>query len=96
MKFSTYDNVSIYWQTAPAPVPYPDAVATMEARVAGIADGDTSELVWVLEHPALYTAGTSADVADLIDPDRFPVFQSGAGGAVYLSWAGAIGWVFYA
>ena len=52
----------------------------MEARVAAIAAGQASELVWLLEHPALYTAGTSADPADLVDADRFPVHGTGRGG----------------
>jgi lipoyl(octanoyl) transferase len=61
-------------------VDYPDAVAAMEARAAAIAEGQAGELVWLLEHPPLYTAGVSAKPADLIEPDRFPVFQSGRGG----------------
>lgn len=63
-----------------APVAYPDAVAAMEARVAAIRAGDAPELLWLLEHPPLYTAGTSADPSDLRDPDRFPVFETGRGG----------------
>ena len=63
-----------------APVAYPEAVAAMEARAAAIADGTAGELVWLLEHPPLYTAGVSAKAADLIEPDRFPVFASGRGG----------------
>jgi len=55
-------------------------VAAMEARAAAIAEGRAGELVWLLEHPPLYTAGVSAKPGDLIDPDRFPVFQSGRGG----------------
>jgi len=70
----------VEWRVADAPVPYEMAVAEMEARVAAIADGRAPELVWLLEHPALYTAGTSADAADLIDPKRFPVFKTGRGG----------------
>ncbi|SEH34401.1 lipoyl(octanoyl) transferase [Magnetospirillum fulvum] len=62
------------------PVSYPDAVAAMEERVAAIRAGTAPELVWLLEHPPLYTAGTSANPADLLDPDRFPVFPSGRGG----------------
>lgn len=52
----------------------------MEARAAAIADGTAGELIWLLEHPPLYTAGVSAKSADLIEPDRFPVFASGRGG----------------
>jgi len=70
----------VHWQTSSAPIPYLEAVADMEERVAGISGGQAAELVWCLEHPPLYTAGTSADVSDLIDPDRFPVFKTGRGG----------------
>lgn len=62
------------------PVPYDDALSYMEARVAAILAGEAEECVWLLEHPPLYTAGTSADPADLIEPDRFPVHQSRRGG----------------
>jgi lipoyl(octanoyl) transferase len=61
-------------------VQYPDAVAAMEARVAAIASGTASEQVCLQEHPALYTAGTSAKESDLLLPDRFPVFRTGRGG----------------
>jgi lipoyl(octanoyl) transferase len=71
---------AIEWQVSQAPVPYPTALAAMEERVAAIARGDASELIWFLEHPALYTAGTSAKPADLIGAARFPVYSSGRGG----------------
>ena len=61
-------------------VPYPEAVAAMEAQVAGIAAGTAPEQVWFLEHPPLYTAGTSAKAADLLEGDRFPVYTTGRGG----------------
>jgi lipoyl(octanoyl) transferase len=61
-------------------VSYPDALSGMDAAVAGIAQGHAHERVWLLEHPPLYTAGTSADPADLVSPDRFPVFATGRGG----------------
>jgi lipoyl(octanoyl) transferase len=67
------------WRTEPGLLAYPDAVAFMEQRVAEIADGTAPELVWLVEHPPIYTAGTSAHPADLLDP-RFPVFQTGRGG----------------
>jgi lipoyl(octanoyl) transferase len=67
------------WQVAPGLTPYPDAVAFMEARAAAIADGTARELVWLVEHPPIYTAGTSAKDADLLDA-RFPVFKTGRGG----------------
>ena len=70
----------VEWAISDMPVGYLPAVAVMEARAAAIAAGEARELVWLLEHPALYTAGTSAKPADLLQPDRFPVFQSGRGG----------------
>ena len=63
----------VEWITAPGPVPYPEALAFMEARVAAIAAGTAPEAIWLIEHPPLYTAGTSARREDLTDPDRFPV-----------------------
>ena len=70
---------ALEWRVESAPVAYPDAVAEMERRVAAIHAGEAPEVVWLLEHPPLYTAGTSARDEDLIDP-RFPVFKSGRGG----------------
>lgn len=67
------------WRVTPGLTPYPDALAEMEARAAAIADGLAGELIWLLEHPPVYTAGTSADPAELIDP-RFPVHRAGRGG----------------
>jgi lipoyl(octanoyl) transferase len=67
------------WRISEAPVPYETALATMEARVAAIAEGRAGELVWLLEHPPLYTAGTSAKDGDLIEA-RFPVYDAGRGG----------------
>ena len=67
------------WRISQAPVRYPDAVAAMEARVAEIATHQAGELVWLLEHPPLYTSGTSGKAQDLLDP-RFPMFASGRGG----------------
>jgi len=69
----------IAWQVSDARVPYEAALAAMEARVAAIADGRAGELVWLLEHPPLYTAGTSAAPADLLEA-RFPVYEAGRGG----------------
>lgn len=77
--FSAPAAGSVEWRVADSPVPYPEAVAAMEARAAAIAAGTAPELVWLLEHPPLYTSGTSAKDADLIDP-RFPVFATGRGG----------------
>jgi lipoyl(octanoyl) transferase len=67
------------WKISDGLVPYPAAVAAMEARAAAIADGIASEQVWLLEHPPIYTAGTSAKDTDLLEA-RFPVFQTGRGG----------------
>ena len=70
---------AIEWRISDAPVPYPEAVAAMETRVADIAAHRAPELVWLLEHPPLYTSGTSGKEADLRDP-RFPLFATGRGG----------------
>src|SRR5690606_19944877 len=70
----------VEWRIASGLVPYPEALATMEERVAAIRAGAASELVWLLEHPPLYTAGTSARAQDLLAPQRFPVFEAGRGG----------------
>jgi lipoyl(octanoyl) transferase len=67
------------WRTSDQPVPYPDALTYMEARAAAIAEGKAGEQVWLLEHPPIYTAGTSAQDSDLIDA-RFPVYRTGRGG----------------
>lgn len=74
------EHAGIGWAVSTARVPYPDAVAAMENRVAAIAKGEASEMVWLLEHDPLYTAGTSAQDSDLKQPGRFPVFKSGRGG----------------
>lgn len=69
----------VEWVVSDAPVAYPEAVAAMEARVAAIAAGTAAEQVWLVEHPPLYTSGTSARAEDLIDA-RFPVYETGRGG----------------
>ncbi len=68
------------WVTASAPVPYPAALAEMEQRVDAILAGTGPETLWLLEHPPLYTRGTSAREGDLLWPDRFPVYSAGRGG----------------
>src|SRR6266481_489609 len=73
------DGRDVEWLISDRPVPYPDSVAEMEARVADIAAGRAGELVWLLEHPPLYTSGTSGKAGDLLDP-RFPMFATGRGG----------------
>jgi lipoyl(octanoyl) transferase len=70
----------VEWAVSPGLVPYETALAVMAARVEAIAAGRASELVWLLEHPPLYTAGTSADAAELLDATRFPVHRTGRGG----------------
>jgi lipoyl(octanoyl) transferase len=73
-------DASIQWRTEPGLLPYPDAIAEMERSVAAIAGGTAPERVWLVEHPPLYTAGTSARDADLLDPHGLPVFRTGRGG----------------
>jgi lipoyl(octanoyl) transferase len=73
------DGGAVEWQVSHAPVPYLEAVAAMEVRVAAIAAGEAPELVWLLEHPTLYTSGTSGKAHDLLDA-RFPLFATGRGG----------------
>jgi lipoyl(octanoyl) transferase len=70
---------AVEWRISDAAVPYPEAIAAMEARVEAIAAGEAPELVWLLEHPPLYTSGTSGKAGDLLDP-RFPMFATGRGG----------------
>ncbi len=77
---STVLEPAIEWRISDTPVGYREAVAEMEARVAAIRAGEKPETVWLLEHPPLYTAGTSANERDLLDPERFPVHRTGRGG----------------
>src|SRR5260370_18051299 len=70
---------AVEWRISDSLVAYPEAVAAMEARVAEIAAGSAPELVWLVEHPPLYTSGTSGKASDLLEP-RFPVFATGRGG----------------
>lgn len=73
-------GMPVEWRVERGLTPYPDALVAMEERVAAIRDEGAPELVWLVEHPPLYTAGTSATPADLLQPDRFPVFATGRGG----------------
>ena len=73
------DGCAVEWLISGGSVSYPEAVAEMEARAAAIAEGKAAELVWLLEHPPLYTSGTSGKQTDLLDP-RFPLFTTGRGG----------------
>ena len=70
----------VEWQIASDLIPYPQAMQEMEEHVAAIIAGKATERIWLLEHPPLYTAGTSARDADLLEPQRFPVYQAGRGG----------------
>jgi lipoyl(octanoyl) transferase len=74
------DGVPVEWVVTEGLTGYEEAVAEMEARAGLIADGLAAERVWLVEHPPLYSAGTSARDEDLIEPERFPVFRSGRGG----------------
>src|SRR5688572_14528162 len=71
---------TIEWRVSEGLVPYADALAEMEARAAAVREGKSGELIWLLEHPPLFTAGTSADPAELFNPQGFPVFAAGRGG----------------
>lgn len=70
----------IEWRFSDEEIPYKEALSFMEQRVLEIAQGTAPECIWLLEHPPLYTAGTSAKVEDLVDPERFPVYDAGRGG----------------
>jgi lipoyl(octanoyl) transferase len=74
------NTLEVEWKKSAGLVPYEQAVEWMERRVAQIIAGEASEVIWLLEHPALYTAGTSSDEKDLIEPNRFPVFKAKRGG----------------
>ncbi|WP_340646574.1 lipoyl(octanoyl) transferase LipB [Phenylobacterium sp.] len=78
--FGRADSAPVEWAVSTGYVGYEAAVAAMEARAAAIAEGSAGEMVWLLEHPPLYTAGISAKSADLLEPDRFPVFPTARGG----------------
>jgi lipoyl(octanoyl) transferase len=74
------DGRAAEWLVSDSLVPYPEALVAMKARAAAIAEGSAGEAVWLLEHPPLYTAGTSATPGDLLAPGRFPVYEAGRGG----------------
>jgi len=71
---------TLEWRISDELISYPEALSEMEKRVKAIREEEAPELVWLLEHPPLYTAGTSANPSDLVDPDRFPVYDAGRGG----------------
>ena len=79
-KLARADGRAVGWQISDTEVPYPEALETMRARAAAIAAGEAGEAIWLLEHPPLYTAGTSAQAGDLLIPGRLPVFDAGRGG----------------
>ena len=74
------DSGDIEWRVSDGLTPYDEALAAMEARAAAVREGNARELVWLLEHPPLFTAGTSADPAELFNPLGFPVYEAGRGG----------------
>ncbi|MBA3676812.1 MAG: lipoyl(octanoyl) transferase LipB [Sphingosinicella sp.] len=74
------NSPEIEWLCSPGLTPYPEALAEMERRAGAIQAGSEPELVWLLEHPPLYTAGTSADPAELFNPENLPVYEAGRGG----------------
>jgi lipoyl(octanoyl) transferase len=76
----SHSGAAVEWRVEGGLVPYLDAVKEMEKRVAAIIAGDAPELIWLVEHPPLYTAGTSARDTDLLEPDRLPVYRTGRGG----------------
>lgn len=76
----TATRPAIEWAVSAASIDFADSLAIMERRADAIAAGEAAELVWLLEHPPCYTAGASAKAADLVDPDRFPVYDAGRGG----------------
>jgi lipoyl(octanoyl) transferase len=79
-KLRRADGRPVDWLVSDGLTPFPEALDTMKARAAAIAAGNAPEAVWLVEHPPLYTAGTSARAADLLQPERFPVFDAGRGG----------------
>ena len=79
-KLRREDGRPVDWVVADGLVDYPAALATMKARAAAIARGEAEEMVWLVEHPPLYTSGTSAEAGDLLQPNRFPVYEAGRGG----------------
>jgi lipoyl(octanoyl) transferase len=79
-KLRREDHAPVEWIIADGPIEYPYALQWMKDRAAAIARGEAREAVWLVEHPPLYTAGTSAVAADLLQPNRFPVYEAGRGG----------------
>lgn len=79
-KLHRNDDHAVEWRISAGQTPYPVALETMRARAADIANGKAGELIWLVEHPPLYTAGTSAKSSDLLLPEKFPVFEAGRGG----------------
>ena len=73
-------QAEVEWRVSDGLVPYPDALAQMEQRARAIREDGAAELIWLLEHPPLFTAGTSSDPAELSNPAGFPVFEAGRGG----------------
>ena len=82
MQAEKTNNSLIDWEFSTSPIAYLDAVSLMEQRVTDIQENKANELLWFLEHPHLFTAGTSADMSDVLNTDRCPVYESGRGGQV--------------
>jgi len=80
MRCTLYATLMIEWKISQTPIPYPRAMTEMEQRARDIRDHGEAEMIWLLEHPACYTAGTSAREIDLIDHNKYPVYQTGRGG----------------
>ncbi len=80
IRLTLLSPLPVTWESSDDPIPYPEAMARMDSYVDAIARGAENERIWLLEHPPLYTAGTSAHAEDLVDHERFPVFKSGRGG----------------
>jgi len=78
--FLRQDQLPVEWLIGNNPIPYPFALDFMKKRAQDIAKGEANELIWLLEHPPLYTAGTSARQTDLLEPEKFPIFEAGRGG----------------
>ena len=77
---SMHGDMPVEWRVDAGLTPYPDALEYMQTRAAQIAAGEAAELIWLVEHPPLYTKGTSAQDSDLVMPDKFPVYEAGRGG----------------
>jgi lipoyl(octanoyl) transferase len=85
--FGRTDDATVHWAVSEGHIRYPEAVAAMEARVAAINAGVAPELIWLLEHPPLYTAGVSAKAEDLLQPAQFPVYPTEPCAPLFRRWS---------